>query len=139
MQYTEEIYFTLSSLHIYKRSQSSLAWLPLGIRMAVTLSVHIGWFIWSGNKIENLQCINGADSVTFDITEKKIKSLAYLPIGNRIAMTHGLTVGACLIPVCYSYMYISWGLLLLQNQGCLWFKVTLYQLCSKVNMKKWDS
>lgn len=41
MQYTEGIYFTLSLLHKYKRSQSSLAWLSLGIRMAVTLSIHL--------------------------------------------------------------------------------------------------
>lgn len=34
------------------------------------------------------------DSVTFDITEKKTKSSAYLPIGNRVAVTHGLIVGA---------------------------------------------
>lgn len=68
------------------------------------------------------------DSVTFDITEKKTKSLAYLPIGNRIAVTHGLIVGRCLFWSSGKFpaMFSSTFLVILLFDTCLLLSVHIY-------------
>ena len=69
---------TLSPPQEYKRGKSSLAWLPVGNRMVVTLVHPYRWFIWSGRKMDNLQRMNEVDSVTSNAYKRMQYSLACL-------------------------------------------------------------